>query len=160
MKYYILVTALLLIAQGCERFPKDPDHTLEKVKNGILLVGYSENPPWVIKTENEPTGIEAELIKEFAKSLRANIRWINGTEQSLFESLEKNEIHLVIAGITKDTPWSKKGGLTRPYVEHQKKNRVMAVPLGENAFLVQLEKFLHKEKEQIKARIAANKLQL
>lgn len=155
MKHSIFFIVLFILLQSCGNFPKDPDHTLEKVKGGTLIVGYSENPPWVIKTTSEPTGIEAELIKEFAKSINATIHWKNGTEESLIESLEKDEIHLLIAGLTKETPWEKKAGLTRPYIDHEKKKHVMAVPMGENAFLVELEKFLQEQKQQIKARISS-----
>ena len=88
-KQYIFCITILFFIQGCENFPKDPSHTLEKVKNGTLLVGYSEHYPFVIKTQTEPKGIEADLIKAFAKKLNAHIEWKNGTEESLFESLQE-----------------------------------------------------------------------
>lgn len=154
MKTIVYALAFCLFIQGCDNFPKDPEHTLEKVTNGTLIVGYSENPPWVVKTSQAPTGIEAELVKEFANELGATIQWKNGNEQTLVESLEKQEIHLLIAGLTKDTPWTKKAGISRPYVEHQKKKHVMAVQLGENAFLIQLEKFLHEKKPDIQTRLS------
>lgn len=143
---------LLLIPcflQGCTNFPKDPENTLEKVKNGTLLVGYSENPPWVVKTKDGPTGIEPDLVKAFAKTLHASIEWKNDTEQELFEDLEKRKIQMVIAGITDDTPWKTKVAVTRPYTEQNKKKHVMAVMQGENAFIIHLEKFLYRNKPQI-----------
>lgn len=151
MKKILFVAGICLFSQSCDNFPKDPDRTLDKVTGGTLIVGYSENPPWVVKTQGDPSGIEAELVKDFAKSLNATIQWKNGSEQSLVESLEKKEIHLLIAGITKETPWVKKAGISRPYAEQAKKEYVMAVPLGENAFLVRLEKFLHTQKPRIQA---------
>ena len=86
------------------------------MRNGTLLVGYSENRPWVTKSGDEPGGTEAELVKQFAQTLNAKIEWHNDTEQNLFERLEKNEIHLVIAGLTDETPWKKTIGITRPAV--------------------------------------------
>lgn len=152
IKQLFFFVSLILVASGCENFPKDPSHTLDTVRNGTLLVGYSEHDPFVIKTQSEPTGMEADLIKAFAKNLNARIEWKNGTEESLFESLKKKELHLVVAGLTKETPWKSKAGLTRPYLEHKKKKYVMAVQLGENAFLVELEKFLEDQKQQIKTK--------
>ncbi|AKD05342.1 transporter substrate-binding domain-containing protein [Pontibacter korlensis] len=153
MKRLTLLFFVSLCLYRCDNYPKDPDNTLEKVTNGTLLVGYSENPPWVTKTDSVPAGIEPELVKFFAKRLNARVEWRNGTEQNLLEDLEKRRLHLVIAGITKDTPWKKKVGLTRPFVEQHKKKHVMAVIRGENAFIVHLERFLHGQEQQIRKRV-------
>jgi membrane-bound lytic murein transglycosylase MltF len=139
-----LILGVALLLPGCDSFPKDPRHTLDQVRNGTLLVGYSENQPWVTKQGDAPGGTEAELIRQFAQSLNAKIEWHNDTEQNLFERLEKNEIHLVIAGLTDETPWKDKIGMTRPYRKEGKKKHVMAVVPGENGFLVALETFLQQ----------------
>jgi polar amino acid transport system substrate-binding protein len=147
--------ALLVVAcmaTACNQFPKDPEQSLEKARGGVLLVGYSENPPWVVKANDEPQGTEPELIRKFAKSINARVQWLNGTEHSLFEKMEQRELPLVIAGVTDDNPWREKTGFTRPYqeveVEGRKKKHVMVVMAGENALLVELEKFLEKEHQQ------------
>lgn len=150
LNYFLLIAFLFF---GCENFPKDPENTLEKVKEGILRVGYSENPPWVVKTDSVPIGIEAELIKAFAKTLHAKVEWKNDTEQNLFEELENKNLDLVIAGVTKDTPWKKKAGLTRPFAIRDNKKHVMAVRRGENAFIVHLERFLYRQEGEVKARM-------
>ena len=152
-KFTILLFSLLWCCSSCSNFPKDPENTLENVKNGTLLVGYSENPPWVTEADSVPTGIEPELVKEFAQSLNAKVEWKNDTEQNLFEDLEKKKIHLVIAGITETNPWKKKVGLTRPYVQQGKKKHVMAATQGENAFIVHLERFLYEREQQLKQRV-------
>ncbi|MFC4871953.1 transporter substrate-binding domain-containing protein [Negadavirga shengliensis] len=146
---FLVFWVVPFILIGCENFPKDPENTLKKVHNGTLRVGYSENPPWVVETDNIPIGIEPELVKDFAKSLNAEIEWINDTEQNLFDDLGKKKLHLVVAGITSDTPWKKKVGLTRPFAKRGKKKQVMAVIQGENAFIVQLERFLYQQKKEI-----------
>jgi len=146
----VLLSALL----SCDTFPKDPDNTLEKVRNGQLLVGYSENPPWVIKSKPAPTGLEAELIKTFARDLQANIVWQNDTEEDLFEKLEKKELHLVIGGFTDKNSAKSKISFTRPYLKKEKKKHVLAVLKGENAFILQLEKFLHAQETKLNASTA------
>lgn len=150
---YCLLLLISFIFIGCENYPKDPEKTLEKVKNGTMRVGYSENPPWVVETDHVPTGIEPELIKAFAKTLNAKIEWKNDTEQNLFEDLMKKRLHLIVAGTTDDSPWKTKVGLTRPFFEQQKKKQVMAVIQGENAFIVHLEKFLYGQEQEIKERM-------
>ncbi|QNF31535.1 transporter substrate-binding domain-containing protein [Adhaeribacter swui] len=144
---------LVFIISACHNFPRDPDKTLEKVKNGTLLVGYSENPPWVIKTNAAPTGLEAELIKEFAQTQQAKVIWVNDTEQDLFEKLEKQELHLVIGGITDKNSWKSKISFTRPYYQIPKEKHVMAVIKGENAFTVALETFLHRQEANLPSRL-------
>ena len=140
----LLILWFAFLPLGCDSFPKDPHHTLDQVRNGTLLVGYSENRPWVTKSGDAPGGTEVELVKRFAQTLHAKIEWHNDTEQKLVERLEKYELHLVIAGLTKETPWKEKCGITRPYAKAGKKQHVMAVAPGENGFLVALEKFLQQ----------------
>lgn len=151
--FFFLVISLFLFS--CNNFPKDPEETLRKVTNDTLIVGYSENSPWVIKTESEPEGLEPAIVKAYAKTLNATVKWHNNTEQNLFKMLEERKIHLVIAGITQNTPWEKKAGLTRPYLENNKEKHVMAVINGENAFLLSLEKFLHEHKGKYKKELEA-----
>ncbi|GAA4455619.1 transporter substrate-binding domain-containing protein [Nibrella saemangeumensis] len=153
MKNVVRLIILTLLSGGCDRFPKDPNDTLNTVKGGTLVVGYSENPPWVQKTDSLPTGLEPDLVKAFAESLGARITWKNDTEQNLFEALEHREVHLVIAGITDDTPWKDKVTLTRPYLKAGKRKHVMAAIRGENAFIVHLETFLHKRESVLATRV-------
>lgn len=98
-----------------------------------------------------PTGVEAALVQGFARSVNARVQWVNDTEQNLFEKLEQQQLHLVIAGTTDDTPWKKKIAFTRPYAEVGQKKHVMGVIKGENEFVVALESFLHGQKQSIEA---------
>ncbi|MDF7811476.1 transporter substrate-binding domain-containing protein [Hymenobacter sp. YC55] len=140
-----LLWVALLPLLGCDGFPKDPEHTLDQVRNGTLVVGYSENPPWVVKTTGTPTGPEAELVEAFARTLSARVQWRNDTEQNLFEALERRQVHVVVAGLTDQNPWKEKVAFTRPYMEVGKEKHVLASIQGENAFIVALERFLHQQ---------------
>ncbi|PSR56758.1 ABC transporter substrate-binding protein [Adhaeribacter arboris] len=151
MRLLFLLLLMVLLTSACDNFPRDPDETLTKIKNNTLLVGYTENPPWVVKTKAEPTGLEVELIKNFAKTQGAKISWVNDTEQDLFQKLEKRELYLVIGGFTDKNTWKTKISFTRPYVKHQKEKHVMAVLKGENAFIVALETFLHQQTSHLNA---------
>ncbi|WP_439882104.1 transporter substrate-binding domain-containing protein [Pontibacter sp. MBLB2868] len=150
MKYTFILVVCLALCAGCGNFPKDTENTLKQVSNGTLIVGYSENPPWVIKNDSIPTGVEPELVKGFAKTINAKIEWKNDTEHNLYELLEKKEVHLVIAGITRDNPWKTRVAFTRPYAEQDYEKHVMASIKGENAFIIKLEKYLFEKEGEVK----------
>ncbi len=144
MRTWLLITPILILFTACE-FPKDPENTLKKVKDGQLRVGISENPPWTQKSGETWTGIEPALIERYAKKLNAEIKWIAKSESELMKELENHRLDLVISGLREDNPHSKSVGFTYGYAGEKKAKRVMAVPPGENAFLSDLERFLRAE---------------
>ena len=143
------VVGLLWALVGCGlSIPADPDHTLDRVRGGVLRVGVSPNEPWIVwSAEAEPAGREADLIRRFAVSVEARVEWSRGAEEALIGRLERSELDLVAAGMTAETPWMEKAAITKPYTtvpgpDGSPEKHVLAVPLGENAFLVTLERFL------------------
>lgn len=143
------VLAVLLTGCGIQ-VPADPHGTLEHVRDGVMRVGVTENSPWVELGETaEPSGTEPELVAEFANQLGAQIEWTAASEAVLMDSLERGELDMAIGGFLDDTPWAEKGATTLPYVEMTtvdgKEKHVMIVRMGENGFLVALEKFLLAE---------------
>lgn len=131
------------IAAGCGKFPKDPEKTFAKVENGILKVGITHHPPFtIVKDSGNYAGNEVELVKHFARAVNSKIEWIHLTEEELFHRLKNHEIDLIIGGITDKSPWKKHAGFSVPYLKMDKNSYVMAVPPGENAFLMRLDRFL------------------
>lgn len=108
-----LAAALLFVA-ACD-IPQDPRNTLAEVTGDTLYVGVTEAPPWVEKTATDPRGIEPYLVREFARSIGAEIHWSWGPTEEIMEALSLHELDLVIGGFTRRTPWRKHVGLTRPY---------------------------------------------
>lgn len=156
-----LLAALLLLTGCAGTFPADPQGTLEKAQGGTLRVGASTNGDWVrISADtsgqvrnSEVQGTEADLVRAFAAQLGADIEWVAGSEQVLAGELKHGGLDLVIGGLDDKTPWVSHAGLTRPYAESRDERgnphqHVMLVPLGENAFLLELDKFLMAAKEQ------------
>jgi polar amino acid transport system substrate-binding protein len=150
-----LILALLstmfvcLLAAGCGlTIPADPEKTLARVSGSTMRVGVSPNPPWTaISGAGEASGTEVDLVREFAGTLQAQVEWVVGGEQALIAALERGELQLVIGGFNSETPWTEKAAITKPYAETKDpegkhKRLVMAAPMGENAFLLTLEKFL------------------
>ncbi|MET1051278.1 MAG: transporter substrate-binding domain-containing protein [Mycetocola sp.] len=133
---------------GCgSGFPADPDGTLDRVTGGNLRVGISANGEWTRVTDDGgPSGTEVELVESFADTIDADIAWVVGGEEGLFTRLEDGDLDLVIGGITDETPWVDRAAITKPYIEVSTsagpERHVMAAAMGENAFLVELERFL------------------
>lgn len=138
--------ALLLVAAACDAIPADPGGTLERVRGGVMLVGVTDSPPWIIRPEpgpgGEPTGPEADLVRGFARAIDARVRWEWAPLDENLERLERRELDLVAAGLTRDSPWARRVPFTRPYARWRAEERALAVPPGENAFLVALERWL------------------
>ena len=152
MRRLVLLVALVLalLTAGCGAFPADPKDTLERVTGGVLRVGVSPNPPHTeVRGSAEPIGHEVVLVREFAATLPAEIEWTVGGEEMLILALEDGDLDLVIGGLTADTPWTEHAAITKPYAEAtdpagDKVELVMAARLGENAFLLRLERFLRE----------------
>lgn len=143
-----LILAAALSACGLT-IPSDPDGTLDSVRGGELRVGVSPDPGLVrVPDEGDPTGPIPDLVLDFADSIDAEVEWTDASEETLVGMLEAGDLDLVAGGITEDTPWLDKAGLTRGYADIEGadgRRIVMLVPLGENAFLSELERFLDEE---------------
>jgi ABC-type amino acid transport substrate-binding protein len=145
-----LAAAVMVALAGCGvTIPSDPDGTLDRVRGGELRVGVSINPPWT-GAGADRSGTEIDLIREFADSIDAEIAWTEGGEETLANAMERGELDLIIGGLTSESPWVDKVALTAPYTSWtddrgKTHDQVMAVPMGENAFLFELESFLMGE---------------
>jgi polar amino acid transport system substrate-binding protein len=147
----LLVAATVLLA-GCgsllpDDFPTDPDGTLDRVReDGVVRVAASPRAGWVEVGDGPPTGREPELVTAFAESLGAEVEWTVTGEEDLVRLLEEGKIDLAVGGFTDKNAWVDKVGLTRPYVEVDvagtTEAHVMIVPMGENAWMSRLERWL------------------
>ncbi|MGE3681687.1 MAG: transporter substrate-binding domain-containing protein [Bdellovibrionales bacterium] len=105
----VLMSGCLFICAGLTacHYPKDPRDTTQTVMKRGLRAGISESPPW--------TNVEKRLLEKFARELGVQVHWVHGSESQLFESLDHFLLDVVIAGITKNTPYKEKVGITIPY---------------------------------------------
>jgi ABC-type amino acid transport substrate-binding protein len=142
------VIAAFVLTACSVSIPADPNGTLDAVRGGILRVGVSPNGDLTaVDGTGQVSGSEPEAVEEFASTLDATVVWTVGSEEALVRGLENDSLDLVIAGLTDETPWMDKAGMTRPYREALADDGtthklVMLVPLGENEFLTELETFL------------------
>lgn len=128
--------------------PADPDGTLAAVSGGELRAGTSPDGSLVTVDDGRPAGPVVDLVEAFAASVDAEVDWTVASEESLVTRLEAGDLELIAGGITADTPWLDRAGVSRGYRDIEgagDREIVMLVPLGENAFLSRLEAFLDAE---------------
>src|SRR5690606_26006009 len=110
----LLLLMTLLVLSGC-RYPTDIEHSLEKIEGGVLDVGLTENPPWVIRTDEGPAGLEPEIIADLARQLGAKVHWHWDGESALLKALKEHQLDLVIGGLTQGSGLGKLAAPTKPY---------------------------------------------
>lgn len=145
----LLAVLFTLLVAGCGlTVPADPDGTLGSVRGATLHVGASPEPGLIDLDGEQPRGPLVELTEDFAESIDARIEWTVASEESLVGKLEAGSIDLAIGGFTDQTPWTDRAGMTRGYKSIEGADQralVFLTPLGENAFLAELETFLDEE---------------
>src|SRR5918995_3069150 len=118
---YLCIFLLALIAQvsaGCD-FPRDPRGTLEGVQNATMRVGIVDNDPWTRMEDGRASGIEVELLKDFARELGADTTFVPGTTPELLEAAKEAEVDVLIGGFTSTSPGvseGKEAGVTGSYL--------------------------------------------
>ena len=143
------VCAALLLGTGCGvTVPADPDGTLNRVRGGVLRVGVTQHPGFVDLGGGEPQGTEPELVREFAAVVGAEVEWIEGSERELVEGLKDGVLDAAAGGFRDDSPWQHKAGMTRPYGETDDGKGMKARHEGENAVLLELDRFLQGRRQR------------
>lgn len=146
------VAVTLLGLAGCAgSFPVDTEDSLQRIRTEkVLRAGASYHPPQVLRPagpDADPTGTEVDLVTAYADRLGARVEWTTGSEATLIEALHEGELDIAVAGFEATSPWSADVTLTRPYTtdtgrEGRTIDRVLATRAGENALLVDLERWL------------------
>lgn len=143
-----VVLALALLTGCGATIPTDPDGTLDTVRGGTLRVGISPAEPWTeVGPDGSFAGEEVRLLEGFAEHLGADVVFHSGGEEALVGMLERGALDVVAGGLTSTTPWTSKAAVTTSFAttvgeRGAPEYHVMLVPMGENAFLVELERFL------------------
>ncbi len=115
-----VIALLACLALGACQYPRDPEGTLDRVRGGTLRVGISASDPWVVlESDQPPAGVEVALVEEFARTIDAEVEWVEGSESELMEALDGRQLDVVIAGLTRRSVWMNGAALTRPYLTTQ-----------------------------------------
>jgi hypothetical protein len=113
-----------------------------------MRVGVAAEPGLIDISNDDPSGPLIVLVEEYAATLDSEPQWVIGSEESLVGKLEQGDLDMVIGGITEQTPWVDRAGVTRGYTSidgADGRKLVFLVPLGENDMLSTLEEFLDDE---------------
>lgn len=124
--------AVVLSIVGCS-FPRDPMGTLERVQGGEMRVGLTVNEPWT-RMDRRPSGVEVELVEDFAAEVDAETVYVRGTAPELLEAIKQGEVDVMVGGFTTDSPGvreQKEAGVTRAYLATR---FVVGVPAGRETF--------------------------
>lgn len=144
------IAVLLLMALGflgaCSDFPRDPEHTLDHVRHGVMRVGVSHDPHFVVmRADGTPEGREVEVLETYARTLDARIVWIEAGTHDLMAQLERFQIDAVVGGGGHDTPWDERVAFSRPYLvtapSEVPESRRLALPPGENAWAMAFDRY-------------------
>ena len=84
----LLLASLAAAALGCDRFPRDPEDTLQVARGGVLTVGVTDAPPWIVRDGARAVGPEAELVLEFARSIGAEVEWRFAPQDEQLEAFQ------------------------------------------------------------------------
>jgi hypothetical protein len=123
---------------GCE-FLRDPMGTLDRVRGGQMRVGVVANEPWT-RLDGRPSGVEVEL--EEIDATAAHLKE-EGAVPVPVEELARVEMPVAAHG------WQLRAwGFEPTGVELPEEGHVMAVPPGENGWLVRLERFLGEHRDE------------
>jgi polar amino acid transport system substrate-binding protein len=115
VRILLLLTAALTVA-ACQ-FPRDPDGTLDRVRGGTMVVGWTVHEPWVIGTDGDaPGGLEPDLMEALAREIGAEVEWAELPEAELGEALRRKVVDVGIGGLTVDSLLRREVSLTRSYV--------------------------------------------
>lgn len=141
----LVLGVLTLVLQGCDQWPADPRNSLNSaLERGTLRVGVIANPPWVeLADPTAPTGVESDLVAQFAAEHDLVVDWRTGGVEEQIEALRAYELDLLIGGFTRSNPWKAEVGNSFPHHE----DRVLLTPPGENALLMAVERFLFQQQE-------------
>ena len=112
----------------------EPRGTLDKVQNGTMYVGIVNHDPWTQIEEGQASGIEVELLRDFADELESEIVFVGGTVPELLEAARQGEVDVVAGGFTDTSPGvseGKEAEITSPYLVTR---LAVGVPSGRAAF--------------------------
>jgi polar amino acid transport system substrate-binding protein len=99
-----------------------------------MRVGIVENDPWTHMEEGHASGVEVELLKDFARELGAEASFVPGTTPELLEAAKEAEVDVLIGGFTSTSPGvseGKEAGVTGSYLTTR---FVVGVPSGRPTF--------------------------
>ena len=152
LRFFAGLTGLVLLT-ACGDYPRDPEGSLARAHETALRVGLSHDPPFVDLSRGEPSGIEVDWIQRFAQARGMRVQWVvDGHDRLMYELLDFR-LHIVAGGHHHDSPWQ---DVSWSYpVRHATADgmveRRFALPPGENAWQLAIDRQLHADASALAA---------
>jgi hypothetical protein len=138
MKWRLALGAALALA-GCDRLPRDPDGTLDRIRSersfrvgliaaGDAPAGRDETKAFLIRVAAATGAVPA--LKE-------------GASEPLLLELEGGQLDLVVGPLSPESPWVARVALIRPIGEIPAPQHLFVTPIarnGENRWIMLLER--------------------
>jgi hypothetical protein len=138
MKSSLAICAVLALA-GCERLPRDPDGTLDRVRaERSFRVG-------LIAAGDTPIGVERTkaFLVRVARATGATPLVKEAASEPLLLQLEDGQLDLVVGPLSPASPWVGEVALLRPIGETLEPQHLLLTPIarnGENRWIMLLER--------------------
>lgn len=129
---HFLLILIMLTACGA---PRDPEGTWAAAHSSGLRIGVAAPDTDSIHKD------EVATARRFAAAHDLEVTFIHASESELVRQLKRMDIHLIVGGFDRQTPWREEVGTTRPLGPQR---HVVLVPSGENRLLVELETWYRK----------------
>ena len=110
MKKMLVLLSVVLMFAGCKSEQKMVD---EKV---YVIGTNAEYPPFEYVEDGEIKGLDADIIKEAAKRLGIQYKWLNTNFDGLIPALQTKKVDVVIAGMSITPERAKAVDFSIPYL--------------------------------------------
>lgn len=136
MKSLLIVAASVGLV-GCDALPRDPDHTLERVRSERLFrVGIIADGDGAID------GQGAAFIARVSQATGAKAAVRQGASEPLLLDLKAGKLDLVLGQVSPDSPWAPEVAILAPLSEATAPHHLILSPIarnGENRWIMLLE---------------------
>lgn len=138
MKWRLALCAALALA-GCDRLPRDPDGTLDRIRAersfrvGLIATGDVEIG----------AGRRDAFLERVARATGAAPAVKEGATEPLLLELQDGQLDLVIGVISPDSPWVSRVAQLKPIGETLAPQHLLLTPMarnGENRWIMLLER--------------------
>ena len=138
MKWRLAFGAALALA-GCDRLPRDPDGTLDRIRaERRFRVGLIATGATSVRAERE-----AAFLARVARATGAEPALKEGASEPLLLELEDGKLDLVVGPLSSESPWVSRVALLPPVGETLAPQHLLLTPIarnGENRWIMLLER--------------------
>ena len=138
MRFKAAALALVLPLAACGNYPRDPNGTLDRVRNSR---SFSVGLAAPLDKSAPEVGV---FLDRLGRELAATPQAIDGDAETLLTQLEEGKIDLVIGQFEKKSPWLDRVTIGPPLrLEPQDKLEFLLAPAmsnGENAWIALIER--------------------